>query len=192
MKKLVDSRGIETTVYEPAEDSHLLATAAQPHVSSSDLVLDVGTGSGYVAATLAATTGARVVGVDVNPHACARAYAAGVQVIRGDLVSAFRDDQFDVVCCNPPYLPTEPEAEWDDWMELALSGGPTGRRVVEPFLDDVGRVLASDGCVLLLASSLMDVDRVVDRAASNGFDVGRLVEESYPFETLTVVKLVPW
>ena len=60
---------------------------------------------------------------DVNPHACASARDRGVEAVRADLVSAFADGAFDAVVFNPPYLPTDPDNEWDDWMERALSGG---------------------------------------------------------------------
>ena len=75
-------------------------------------------------------------------------------------------------------------------MERALSGGESGREVIEPFLDVVGRVLAPDARVFLLVSSLTGVDAVVDRAAENGFSAVALRDESFPFETLTVLKLV--
>jgi release factor glutamine methyltransferase len=187
---LADRRGIERDVYQPAEDSALLADVATSIVDPDDVVLDVGTGSGFVAERIAEETGARVVGSDLNPHACRRARKRGVPVVRGDLIQPFVDGAFDVVTFNPPYLPTEPETEWDDWMEVALSGGETGLAVVEPFLASVRRVLAPDGVVLLLASSLAGVETVVELAAAEGFSGVALRDDSYPFETLTVLKLI--
>ena len=91
---------------------------------------------------------------------------------------------------NPPYLPTDEAEEWNDWMEVALSGGETGREVIDPFLAVVGRVLAPGGYVLLLVSSLTGVEAVVETAAESGFSAIALHDESYPFESLTVLKLV--
>lgn len=185
---LADRRGVETAVYQPAEDSGLLATAAVDHAAGR--VLEVGTGSGWVAERVAAGADARVVGGDVNPHATRRAAARdGVRAIRADLTRAFRADAFDAVVFNPPYLPTDPDHEWDDWMETALSGGENGRELIAPFLDDVGRVLAPGGCVLLLVSSLAGYDAVVDLATAAGFDHEVVRQESFPFETLSVLKL---
>jgi len=201
-------------VYEPAEDSELLAAAAREHVAAADRVLDVGTGSGYVAGA-AATTGARVVAADLNPHACRRArqrYGAGrdpeapgsdsdaaedagagdaaapVEVVRADLVAPFRGGVFDAVLFNPPYLPTETER--GDWMATALSGGEDGRAVIETFLADLPRVLAPDGYALLLVSTLTDVEAVVETADAAGFASVAVREASFPFETLSVLKLV--
>ncbi|WP_440990048.1 HemK2/MTQ2 family protein methyltransferase [Haloarchaeobius baliensis] len=189
---LAERRGIETEVYQPAEDSHLLAEAAIAD-GVSGTVVEVGTGSGYVAERIAAETDARVVATDLNPHACEQARERsehGVGVVRADLVAPFRDGSLDAVVFNPPYLPADDAAARNDWMEVALTGGEDGRAVIDPFLDDVARVLAPDGVVYLLVSSLTGVDDVVDRAAANGFSAVALRDESFPFETLTVLKLL--
>ena len=196
---LAARRGVETSVYQPAEDSALLARAAVDAVSATDRTLEVGTGSGWVAERVAAETTAEVVAADLNPHACRQAREraraleiegnTGFDVVAADLVSPFADAAFDVVLFNPPYLPTDPDNEWDDWMERALSGGESGRAVIDPFLDTVGRVLSPDGVVLLLVSSLAGYEAVLDRARARGFSAEKAVEESYPFETLTVVRL---
>jgi len=183
---LADQRSVET-VYQPAEDSDLLARTTAQRVTSGDRVLDVGTGSGYVAATLA-DAGAEAVGVDLSPLACREAAKNGVPVVRGDLVSPFREDSFDLVAFNPPYLPTPAEAEWDDWMEHALSGGEDGRRLVDPFLESVGRVLAPGGEALLLVSSLTDPDGVRAYARDGGFDSEVLATEKHPYEKLVVLR----
>jgi release factor glutamine methyltransferase len=184
---LAERRGIETTVYQPAEDSQLLADAAVEYARG--LTLEVGTGSGWVAEQIATETAARVVASDVNPHACRQARERGLDAVRTDLVAGFRDDAFDTVCFNPPYLPTDPDNEWDDWMERALSGGESGRAVLDPFLDAVPRVLAPGGQVLVLVSSLTGFDEVVARADAVGFTVEEVRQESYPFETLSILRL---
>jgi len=186
---LADRRDVET-VYQPAEDSRLLAETAIEGVDSDMLVLDVGTGSGYVADRLQTETGAAVAGSDLNPDAVRQA-GRTVPVVRGNLLAPFRANSFDVVVCNPPYLPTPPDQEWGDWMEHALSGGDDGRAVVEPFLDDVGRVLVPDGVAYLLVSSLTDPDAVRAVATDAGLQTETVAEESHPFERLLVLRLTP-
>ena len=186
--RLADLRDIET-VYQPAEDSRLLADAVVDHVSPDDRVLDVGTGSGYVGVRVQSETGANVVGCDLNPAACRQAAESGLRVVQADMVEPFRDGSFDVVCCNPPYLPTPPEREWDDPMERALSGGPDGRAVVDPFLAGVGRVLKPDGEGFLLISTLTGPDEVRETATAHGLETNVVAEESHPFERLLVLRL---
>lgn len=209
MTDLAERRGLDDDVYQPAEDSRLLAEVATERIDPADRVIDVGTGSGFVAEEIASETGASVIGTDLNPHACRQARERGVQVVRADLLDPFAGDVADVVVCNPPYLPIGAEdaasvgAEGDsgapgeqdgssrdgDWMTVALSGGETGREVIEDLLADVGRVLAPGGEVLLLVSSLTGVDEVAARASDAGFSAVALADESFPFETLTVLAL---
>ena len=184
---LADRRGMDVTVYQPAEDSGLLAEAAVKHARGR--VLEVGTGSGWVAQQVAEETGLRVVGSDLNPHAAQQARERGVEAVVGSLIDPFAADTFDTVCFNPPYLPTDPDNEWGDWMEHALSGGESGRELIEPFLADVDRVLRPDGVVLLLVSSLTGYEAVLELIETAGFTHEVAVEESFPFETLTVLAL---
>jgi len=190
---LRERRGVER-VYPPSEDSGLLAAAAAARVDG--LVLEVGTGSGWVAERVSGAAD-RVVGSDINPHACRAARERGVEAVRADLVSAFPADTFDAVLFNPPYLPDlpvdHPEGEpfGDDWMGRALSGGDTGREVIARFLDDVDRVVVPGGTVLLVVSTLSGFEEVVSLAERAGFGHERVRDESYPFETLTVLALSP-
>ena len=188
MSDLAERRALETEIYRPAEDSHLLARAAAGRVTETDLVLDVGTGSGYVGEHLADEVGATVVASDVNPHACRAARRRSLPTVRGDLVGPFRDRTFDVVVFNPPYLPTDPKTERSDWMERALSGGPSGRAIIDPFLAEVGRVLVPGGRVVMLVSTLTGVDAIVETAGEYGFSAQVLAEESFPFETLVAIE----
>jgi len=186
---LAEQRGVDGHVYQPAEDSALLAKAAIDDLDSPQHVLEVGTGSGWVAEQVADETTAHVVGSDLNPHACRQARERGIDTVRADLLAPFAADSFDAILFNPPYLPTEPDNEWDDWMEHALSGGTDGRRLIVPFLDDVGRVLTTDGAVYLLVSSLTGYEIVVDLAEDAGFEPTEITQESYPFEVLSVLRL---
>jgi len=171
----------QPVVYRPAEDSGLLAEAAV--AGAHGRVLEVGTGSGWVAEQIATERGLHVVGSDRNPHAAREARDRGVEAVVADLLEPFRADAFDTVCFNPPYN------EWDDWMEQALSGGESGRAVIEPFLTDVGRVLAPGGVVFLLVSSLTEYDAVLELVTAAGFSHTVAREASFPFETLTVLRL---
>lgn len=179
-------------MYEPAEDSAILAGEVVEDLAGAGplTVLDVGTGSGYVGARIAAETGVEVVGVDLNAEACRRARDRGIAALVGDLTTPFRDGAFDVVVFNPPYLPEMAGVAWDDWFDVAVTGGETGREVIDRFLDEVGRVLAPDGHVYLLISSVTGVDDVVERAVAVGFSAISLRDAPFPGETLTVLKLV--
>jgi release factor glutamine methyltransferase len=185
---LAERRGLDDDVYGASDDSRLLADASVEAVDEG-LVLEVGCGSGYVAERVATGTDATVVGCDLNPHACELTRERGLDAVRADLVAPFADDAFDAVVFNPPYLPTPEDSSWDDWMEVALAGGEDGREVVGPFLDDVGRVLAPDGVVLLLVSSVTDPEAVRKLAGAAGLSAEEVADREFPYERLVVLAL---
>ncbi|MDD1729049.1 MAG: methylase [Methanospirillum sp.] len=139
-------------VYQPAEDTFLLLEAASQEIQVHDRVLEVGVGSGYISSHLRSLC-RFLVATDRNPHAAGMAYSSGVPVVLTDL-SAGLVGPFDLILFNPPYLPTDPAERIDDWLELALDGGCTGRDVIARFLQEIPEVLAPKGRVLLLISSL--------------------------------------
>ncbi len=191
---LADQRDVET-VYQPAEDSNLLAETVIDQIQSNAVAveagsrgLDVGTGSGYVADRIHEETAVEMIGCDINPEACTQASDRGIPAVRCDMFEPFRDDSFEIVVCNPPYLPTPPEKEWDDWMERALSGGEDGRAVVDPFLTGIERVLCEDGNAFLLISSLTGPEAACEFAATQGLSSSIVAEQPEPFEKLLVLR----
>lgn len=120
---------VEENVYEPAEDTFLLAENLE--VSEGDVVLDVGTGCGMLG-VLAAKKAKEVVAVDVNPYVvrCARENAKlnsvldKMDFLQCDLLGPIRPDKvFTLIIFNPPYLPSEPDEE-QTRIGLSWAGGP--------------------------------------------------------------------
>jgi release factor glutamine methyltransferase len=174
-------------VYIPDADTYLLLEAALTEVKPGDQVLEVGTGSGLIAAELAGIT--QVVATDINPHAVLCARKKGVEVVHDDLFCGIRSS-FDVILFNPPYLPTQPEERINDWLEYALDGGLNGRVVIERFSEQVERVLAPSGRILLLISSLTGLPEVRDLFFEAGFVSEIILKKKIEDETLYVLKIV--
>jgi release factor glutamine methyltransferase len=174
-------------VYQPEADTYLLLRSALSEVRSGDRVLEIGTGSGTVAAGLPAT--AHVIATDINPHATSCSHSRGVEVIRTDLGAGLKGT-FDLILFNPPYLPTGPEERIDDWLEHALDGGPDGRFVIGRFAAEIGRILAPRGRILLLVSGLTGVQEVMDLFSEQGFSGTSVAEENVEGEILCVLKFV--
>lgn len=93
------------------ETEHLIEMALALPLPGRPRVLDLGTGSGCIAVTLALELGgARVVAVDASPAALAVAAAnarrlgARVAFAGGDLTAALRLAPFDLLVSNPPYI----------------------------------------------------------------------------------------
>ena len=174
-------------VYTPDTDTYLLLDSSRSEVKAGDRVLEVGTGSGLIAAELTKVTW--VVATDINPHAVLCARKRGVDVVQSDLFCGIRSI-FDLIVFNPPYLPTQPEERIDDWLEHALDGGLNGRVVIERFSAAVDRVLAPGGRILLLISSVTGLPEVRDLFFKAGFVSEIVLRRNVEDEILYVLKIV--
>ena len=172
-------------VYYPEADTYLLLDAALKEIRPGDRILEIGTGSGYIAGALKEV--ADVIATDINPHAVIAAKKRGVEVVRTDLTHGLRGP-FDLVIFNPPYLPTLDEEKIDDWLEYALDGGMNGRRVIERFAACIDHVLTTRGRVLLLVSSLTGIDEVQSIIRDMGYHREIVARRKMFDEELVVLK----
>ncbi len=180
-------------VYEPAEDSFLLADAALKEAEPGMRVLEVGTGSGFVSAVLRVNfKNIRVIATEINPHAARCARENGVEVIRTDLFRGIkprtREAHFDLVLFNPPYLPTSEEEKVPGWLNYAFDGGASGRETLDRFFDEVVDFLKPGGRILVLISSITGVEAVQEKMEGLGFVVDIVKETKVSFEELVVVR----
>ncbi|AKB44450.1 HemK2/MTQ2 family protein methyltransferase [Methanosarcina vacuolata] len=180
-------------VYEPAEDSFLLADAALKEAKPGMRILEIGTGSGFVSAVLLANLKEiRLVATEINPHAARCAKMNGIEVIRTDLFRGIKSKNpetlFDLILFNPPYLPTSEEEKVPGWLNYAFDGGISGRDTLEKFLDEVRDYLKPGGEILVLISSITGLDAVKEKMETLGFAVEVVARKKVSFEELIVVK----
>ncbi len=123
-------------------------------------IVDVGSGSGIIAITLALELRRGTIASDLSFEACetarenARRLGAEVQFVEGDLLKPFADGALDVIVCNPPYVPFSDRAmlqrEVRDWEpSLALYGGPNGLAIYRRLIPEARRVLRAGGLLAL-------------------------------------------
>ncbi len=131
------------------------------HRVRTGTVVDVGTGSGCIALSLAQEGAfSEVVGVDCSAGALALArlnrqlVGARVTLVQGDLCGPFRPGTFDALISNPPYLTVSEYSSLDtsvrDWEPgLALVSGPDGMVATARLLDEGRDVLRVGGWLAL-------------------------------------------
>ncbi len=177
----------ERGVLIPRPETEVLVDAALEGVDAAAAgekdvrVLEVGTGTGCVALSLASERpGTRVVATDLSERAIALATrnreALGleetVDIVECDLASGVDSElmgTFSVLVSNPPYIPTRvlceevPPEVRDFEPELALDGGPDGLDVFRRLLDLAPVALAPGGmlAVELYEGSLEDAVALV-------------------------------
>ncbi|MBW3014151.1 methyltransferase, partial [Candidatus Woesearchaeota archaeon] len=167
----------EKSVYEPREDTFLLATQVKKHAKGK--VLEIGAGSGYLSDVAAEKkTVKSVTACDINPHSITYmqklekkgklAYRKKIKIIKSDLFSNIKG-VFDTIVFNPPYLP-EDEREPGGWLKKATTGGKKGWETIENFLNNLAEFLDSKGKTLLLFSSLTNKEKIDQLIQDRLFD----------------------
>ncbi|VVB99751.1 putative S-adenosylmethionine-dependent methyltransferase [uncultured archaeon] len=188
------------TVYEPAEDSFLLATYASG-ISGGKKVLEIGCGTGIASISAAKADEANtVLGVDINPQAveCAAANAEAngaknCRFMQASLFSSIPDgSKFDFILFNPPYLPTTREEKLSlEDENAAYDGGESGLETFMQFAEQVSEHLAPGGKVAVIATSLNDgVKKTLGELEKRVGTAQILAEESFFFEKIYLVEAV--
>jgi len=138
----------------PARDPLVALPKASPRI------LDIGTGSGAIAVTLALETKAHIFATDISRAALkvasenARKLVANISFVECDLGSAFGDASFDIVVSNPPYVPERDRATLarevrDHEPELALFAGDDGLCVYRRLIPEAHRLLTPCGWLIM-------------------------------------------
>lgn len=153
-------------VYPPSEDTFLLLDEVGRRRAS--IVLEVGSGTGLIALKQA-SLGAYVVALDIDSRAakCTKLNSQKNQlrcfmdVVLGDLTSPFRNNCFDLIAFNPPYLPVEDgDRRW--------AGGPNGKSLSNKFIEEAPLKVKEGGPILLIQSTLSGVDDSVAKLNNKG------------------------
>ncbi len=142
---------VTPAVLIPRPETEHIVEHALTAARGARLVLDIGTGSGALAVTLALELGARAIATDLSYPALqiARQNAArlhaGVEFIQADLAAGV-DVLFDLIVSNPPYIPaaempTLQREVRDHEPHLALLGGDAGTEPYRRIIPQATRLL---------------------------------------------------
>jgi release factor glutamine methyltransferase len=153
---------VNTDVLIPRpETEHLVEAAiASARQSIARTILDVGTGSGAIAVSVALELGREVLASDVSLaalHVAARnikKHSAPVALFACDLLAAVRRRSIDLLLSNPPYVPGADSAnmqtEVRDWEpQVALFAGATGFEIYRRLITQAEAVLKPGGRIYL-------------------------------------------
>ena len=176
-------------VYCPREDSLLIAEAIEGMNLKGKNALDMGCGSGFLS-ILMAKSDAIVTAADINPPAAEtarkNAESNGIFNLHFAVSDLFEkiNGSYDLIVFNPPYLPLEENEKGD----IAYTGGPSGREVIERFIQQAKSHLETGGKILLLISSLTGEKEVLNIFAKNGCKAKIIKRKRIFFEELMVVE----
>ncbi len=162
--------------YLASDDSALLRTTLGSY--SGETLLEIGAGNGGNLIELKRRF-RMVVGTDVIRPGICDWKGSGADYILADGASCFKDEVFDLVAFNPPYLPLEVA---DDF---AVEGGKA-LEVPMKFLREALRTVKETGRVVLLLNDQAKVDAFEMECARKGFALRKVAAKHLFFEELTV------
>lgn len=190
-------------LYLPSEDSILLADCLKDY--SGNIALDIGVGSGIITQTLCENFN-KVIGTDLEFEILKKCKEdvvnnaskdsekkleneRGFELVCADAASAFRDNIFDLVVSNPPYLPEDCDNEGVKIYDRAIYGGENGIQVTLKIIKSSLATLKREGKLLIIVSSLSDISRLQELLELLNLNMKKIVEKRLFFETLFVVEI---
>jgi release factor glutamine methyltransferase len=189
----LDIPAVAEGVYTPKEDSQLLVDVMEKTGLALDRrVADLCTGNGVVAVAACQQGAAEVSAFDICPRAvhCARTNvaAAGVSaaVHLGSWARGVEFAPYDLVVCNPPYVPHDPSIEGVQVPShlgpaRAWDAGYDGRLVLDPLCRAAPELLADGGTLLLVQSEFAGPRQTLAGLASSGLDAEVIAWQWIPF-----------
>ena len=152
---------VNPSVLVPRPETEVLVEEVLRHFKGST-ILDIGTGSGCIAVTLAKNLPqARVTAVDVSPdtlavareNAMAHGVGERVDFVQADMRSLAISGRFDLVVSNPPYIPSAQLASLPIDVQkeprLALDGGEDGLEFHKILIKSSPLLLSRGGCLMM-------------------------------------------
>lgn len=190
-------------LYLPSEDSILLANCLKDY--SGNIALDIGVGSGIITRALSENF-EKVVGTDLEFEILKKCNEdvvsntskdsnkklkneKGFELVCADAASAFRNNIFDLVVSNPPYLPEDYDNEGMKIHDEAIYGGKSGIEVTLKIIKSSLVTLKMEGKLLIIVSSLSDISRLQELLELLNLNMKEIVEKRLFFETLSVVEI---
>jgi len=153
---------VDSRVLIPRGDTEILCEEAVKRLKAGMRALDIGTGSGALAVTMALESpDCQVFAADISSDALevarknAEALGAQVRFFESDLYAALPAGEFDVIVSNPPYIPSGdlPALQKEVGKEpvLALDGGKDGLDIYRRIIQGLPGRLKAGGSLLLEA-----------------------------------------
>ncbi|WP_006243898.1 class I SAM-dependent methyltransferase [Mycolicibacterium tusciae] len=181
-------------VYAPQDDSQfLIHVMEKADLARGRRVADLCTGTGVVGIAAGMQGASQVTAFDVCSRSvrCARMNASNagvdVDVHLGSWARATEFGPFDLVVCNPPYVPHDPDASYAPippdirGSARAWDAGYDGRLVLDPLCAAVPDLLAPGGTFLVVHSEFAVPRETLAALASAGLDAEVVAYQWIPF-----------
>jgi len=162
----------------PRPDSELLISKALQLLSyiKNQIILDVGTGSGCLAITLAKLLPkSKIIALDISEKALliaktnAQKHKVTKQItfIKSNLLCNVKKQKFDLIIANLPYLPHIPTVLKCEPIIALQGGGPFGLKIYEKFISELGIIQTK---ILLMEFDPRQTEKIINLLMNRFFD----------------------
>ena len=192
----------------PRPETELLVQEIVRHGNGNQraLIVDIGTGSGCIAVTLAAILKeARIIGIDRSPdalivaksNASSQAVGGKIEWLEGDLLAPLTgrglEGRVDIIVSNPPYIA---ESDWAGLQpevrlfepRLALVAGPQGTEFHRRLLSEAKPFLSAQGLLLMEIGQGQAVAAKEMAKEIGGYAPVTLVEDAAGIERVVIAQ----
>lgn len=194
---------VDERVLIPRGETELLVSRVLEIVETkkSEIVMDVGVGSGAICCSVAKHSSARnVIGIDISEDALAVAKRNADCLSVLDKIKFYHSDVFenipetlknqvDILISNPPYIPPEEMAVLHDDVKkepkLALYGGLDGLDFYRKITEEGWSYLKDDG-ILVYEVGHDQGERVKDLMMAKGFKRVEFIEDYQGFKRVVI------
>lgn len=179
---------IDKYVLHPGPETVILIKKAIEYINRSEVqsVLDLCTGSGAVAVSVAKRCKATVVATDISSQALqiARLNASqnnvAVSFLQGDMFQPVAGRIFKIIISNPPYVKTAAIKSLPHFVrnfapKITIDGGSDGLLFHKIILSKAKRFLSTHGCLFLECEDGQDIE-IIDLCSAFRWEV----EDKYP------------
>lgn len=174
---------VNKNVLIPRDETEILVTKAIEIAlkTNSEKILDIGTGSGCIACSIAKAIDGNISGVDISKEALEVANQNAKRLIldkrvsfkESDLFSNLEGEKFDIIVSNPPYIPPQEKAHIQKEVlkepDLALyTKDDKGLEFYEKIIQNAPKHLNPKGYILF-ELGIGQSEEVKNLLAQNGF-----------------------
>lgn len=187
-------------VLSPRMDTERLVEEVLKDIKPKQSVLDIGTGSGAIAITIAKNSQTKVTAVDISEDALkvakenAKNNNIKVNFVKSNLFNSLkRFAKFDIIVSNPPYIPSKVIDGLEDEVKkfdpiLALDGGQDGLDFYKKIIDEAPKRLTHNGKIYFEVGINQALD--VKKLLQKNFKDIRIVKDYNKIERVVCATLI--
>jgi len=194
---------VDKRVLIPRPETEILVEAAIEGLKNIEKpdVLDIGTGSGCIAVSLAKNIpNCKIMATDISPEALELAgqnadlYRVKIEFLRSDLFAGLRLKEFDLIISNPPYVPTRElkslAREISFEPVLALDGGSDGLDFYRRIISQASGYLKKGG-LLVFEVGINQAGQVKDMLETGEkFDDLRIIKDYNNIQRVVIARRI--